>query len=79
MRFTMTVDCDNAAFEADGNELARILHKLADSIAYNGLEEAKDSLRDINGNKVGRWELSEPQPKRDDYRGFAQGDPITKL
>ena len=81
MRFTLTIDCGNAAFDDEGHELARILHELADSVAYpgNGMQEAKDTLRDINGNKVGRWEMAEPAPPRDDFRGFAQGDPITKL
>ena len=65
MRFTMTIDCDNSAFDDEGHELARIIRELADSIEYpgNGMQESKDSLSDINGNKVGRWELAEPGEK----------------
>lgn len=62
MQFNLTIHCDNAAFDPEGEttgegpEVARILRALADRI-----EDAADStpgallaLRDVNGNTVGR-------------------------
>lgn len=53
MRFTLTVDLNNSAFE-DPDELPRILRRVADDL---GLPVAGDdgSARDLNGNTVGRW------------------------
>ena len=52
---TLTLTCDNAAFSDDaGAECARILRKLADDMATDGVEiGAGWNLRDVNGNKVG--------------------------
>ncbi len=73
MRFTLSIDCDNAAFEADNEtstfmpgELARILQKLADGFKDDAertgipcaVGEGGD-LRDINGNRVGKWGVTE--------------------
>jgi hypothetical protein len=49
--FTLTIECDNAAFENDPlGEVARILREAA----YQ-LDQGQDGfkLRDINGNTVG--------------------------
>jgi len=63
MNFRVFMNCDNAAFDDHGHgELARILNALAKTIA-----EAKElpvpfsyvTLRDINGNDVGRATFSE--------------------
>lgn len=63
MRVTITIDCDNAAFEADpGAEIARILRQLAtDTVRTSEPYDALDSrkLRDINGNTVGQVEVTE--------------------
>jgi hypothetical protein len=61
--FTLTIECDNQAFEEPGRELARILRDVARSV-----EDLQDGrtlsdrmggmvfrLRDINGNTVGSW------------------------
>lgn len=50
--FILTLSVENAAFD-DGmaTEIARILHDLADRIAYGGTPECK--LCDVNGNIVG--------------------------
>jgi hypothetical protein len=73
VRFTLSIDCDNAAFEADDEtatfmpgELARILQVLADGYRDDSertriplaVGEA-GNLRDINGNTVGKWEVTE--------------------
>ena len=62
MTFTMTLECDNAAFDQDPQiEIARILAKLADQI-HRGPDmigaEAGGRLLDINGNHVGDWEVT---------------------
>lgn len=54
MKFKLEIDCDNAAFEDPGTEVARILHDLADRVGQH-MPVRGDSfvLYDINGNKVG--------------------------
>ena len=70
MMLTLTVDCDNAAFDDDlRHELARILREAIwhiESGHYDGSYNANDdligfktvSLRDANGNRVGSMELA---------------------
>lgn len=65
MKFTLEIDMDNAAFE-DGYELSRILNE----VAYDHSGVTNDSgftgegfIRDINGNTVGRWEITDGKPK----------------
>lgn len=58
MRIDITITCNNAAFgdESDnaGPEVARILRELADRAECDQtLNDMPNSLRDINGNKVG--------------------------
>lgn len=57
--FTLTIETDNEAFTAGalGDEVARILRKVADR-AEEGLSLGVDGgkLMDANGNSVGRWE-----------------------
>lgn len=56
MTFTLTIECDNAAFERDpGPELARILKRCAADLR-NGEKGRK--VFDVNGNSVGAWELT---------------------
>jgi len=67
MKLELNIACNNAAFD-DGNlgpELARILGGVA---RYLGSEDSADirfwigeprSLRDINGNTVGTWAITE--------------------
>ena len=62
MRFTLTIDCDNAAF-GDGQdptaEVRRILSKLA--VGENGVRDwprrESGKVMDHNGNSVGSWEI----------------------
>jgi hypothetical protein len=56
--FTLTIDTDNDAFTdppegRDRVELADILRRLADSI--ESTYDATGTVRDTNGNTVGRW------------------------
>lgn len=53
----ITVNTDNAAFDENPKaEVARILRSIADKVEA-GSEPI--SVRDINGNKVGTFEVSE--------------------
>jgi len=58
--FILTIDSmDNSAF-SDGShqqELARILKELSINVE-NGLENG--FIRDVNGNKVGKWSMDAP-------------------
>lgn len=57
MRFILSIDCDNAAFDGDpGDEITRILRDLTRRIDDKmGMLNIDDTfaLRDINGNIVG--------------------------
>ena len=55
--FKIEIETGNAAFEDDRNmELARILRQIAERLE-NG--ENTGWVRDINGNKVGKFEIEE--------------------
>lgn len=49
------INTDNAAFEENPGELARILRKLADAVE-DGYDNAEYLLKDINGNTVGNFD-----------------------
>lgn len=56
MEFKMTVEMDNAAFEgAPATELRRIMAVVSKKVG-NG--EDGGAVVDINGNKVGSWDMS---------------------
>lgn len=61
MRFQLLIDCDNAAFDDDFfGELQRVLLDVRGDIRYltNRPGKCEDgNIRDINGNKIGTWEL----------------------
>ena len=57
MRYTLTVEMDNVAFDNDpGSELARILREAANRVEGFGFQHKDHAspLRDVNGNKVGQ-------------------------
>lgn len=58
MTFTLTIDCDNAAFEDNlKGEVARILVNLVESrIAW---DDTEGNLRDAGGNTVGSWSFAD--------------------
>ncbi len=59
MKCTITIDMDNAAFEPDANfELGRILNELGDLFQMDSGARQFTS-RDINGNIVGKAEVTE--------------------
>lgn len=60
MKFTLTMDCGNAAFEPEEGgqqyEIARILAETASKIEQGDwTEDTLYALRDSNGNKVGTF------------------------
>ena len=61
MDITITINCKNEAFkEASGLQVASILNRLANKLAWTNISESDScSLLDDNGNKVGRMEISE--------------------
>lgn len=63
MNFTLTMNMDNAAFTENSSpevEAARILHDLAGHVADRCLVPgASFDLRDFNGNKIGKAEVTE--------------------
>jgi hypothetical protein len=64
MKLSLYIECDNAAFDPDaGQEVARILHKLAASVQHGLTQPGGGPLHDVNGNRVGRW-------------GFGAGDGV---
>lgn len=64
--FTVKISCDNAAFdECREQEIARILGAIAERITREGLTGYYETIRDINGNDVGRFAL-----KNDDGTNF---------
>lgn len=58
MKLVIEIELGNAAFEdAPGVECARILRELSDTLEHWGPEFSPrqcETLRDVNGNKVGR-------------------------
>lgn len=60
MKITITIECNNAAFEPrPGREAGRILKELAEKMLEQNLfnfDNAK--LRDVNGNTIGKVQVS---------------------
>lgn len=56
MRFTLDINCDNAAFDDDDlfHEVARILRDLATKVEDH---DADRNILDVNGNFIGIAEL----------------------
>jgi len=58
MTFTVKFDCDNAAFEGDPiPECQRILRRIAERLASDGIPTHYKTIYDANGNDVGRYAL----------------------
>lgn len=56
--FSLTFQCDNAAFEDDRSEMAAILETTARNLT-DYRERMTGLCRDANGNPVGGWSLTE--------------------
>ncbi|OQB36862.1 MAG: hypothetical protein BWY09_01776 [Candidatus Hydrogenedentes bacterium ADurb.Bin179] len=57
MKYSISIECNNAAFVDQGKELARILRDLADRLEVEGVTDR--ALMDLNGNRVGRVTVEE--------------------
>lgn len=56
MRFTLNINCDNAAFGSDpSSELGAVLARVTEKLD-RGVTEGY--VQDTNGNTVGRFELT---------------------
>lgn len=56
--FTVKIDIDNSAFDDRDAEISRILSEIAGKIEGCGTAQGmSQTIRDINGNTVGRWKL----------------------
>lgn len=61
MRFTLTIDMGNAAFESPSDELDHILARVLADVndAFDdGLIPDRRPVLDFNGNTVGSWEIT---------------------
>jgi hypothetical protein len=59
MQVKITIDCDNAAFEhRPFDEVARILQQAAIKVRLFSKVDKRFTLRDTNGNTVGKMEVS---------------------
>jgi hypothetical protein len=56
MKIIIKLTMDNAAFEDEG-EMKRILNKMVDGMDDIIRPGDKGTLRDFNGNKVGKYEV----------------------
>lgn len=57
--FTLTITTDDDAIATDGGvELARILRSVAVDVE-NNCAGSTALVRDVNGNRVGRWDWSD--------------------
>ena len=65
MQFKCKIDMDNDAFANGGGlcledqhfELSRIIKKIASEVNEFVYSERTKTIRDINGNKIGTWEI----------------------
>jgi len=65
MRFSLSFSMDGAAFDGGDNsvdEVVRILHDVADNLnAYGAHGNVPSSIYDVNGNRIGSWEVTNDQ------------------
>ena len=60
MKFTLTINLDNAAMDTP-YELGKALRKVIRDLPEEDLEECSDTIRDHNGNRVGDWSISDDE------------------
>jgi cytochrome c-type biogenesis protein CcmH/NrfF len=59
-KFTLTIECENAAFDDCEAEIARILRDVADRVESGAADSDKHrNLYDSNGNVVGTFVLAD--------------------
>tara|TARA_R110002072_G_scaffold275984_1_gene437169 strand:- start:3 stop:188 length:186 start_codon:yes stop_codon:yes gene_type:complete len=58
MKFDCIINMDNDAFADDQHfELSRIIKKIASEVNEFAYSERTKTIWDINGNKIGTWEI----------------------
>ena len=59
MKFTLSFDCDNAAFDDDLNAaIAKVLRHVANTVADHDCGMSR-VIRDRNGNRIGIFQLQD--------------------
>jgi len=67
-KFTLTIDCDNAAFDEPGPELKRLIRHAGWQVGqtvYARRTFVKPVL-DANGNRIGQWSYEYTKEGNDD-------------
>jgi len=63
----LKINSENAAFDQEGQEVARILRGLADQVEHlDKLQECQLPLRDLNGNNVGYYQTWSDQDDQEE-------------
>lgn len=57
MKFTCTIDLDNAAFEESPTHLGHILMDIGEHLKYEGIQPTEATIHDFNGNTIGSWRI----------------------
>jgi hypothetical protein len=59
MKAQIEINLDNDAFQRDGQELARVLRNIAEDVEHYNVTNLGSyiAIIDINGNKVGEFEV----------------------
>lgn len=58
-KFTLQINMDNDAFaEYPITELVECVKEVAESISFNNSLDQHGSIKDINGNTIGKWEIT---------------------
>lgn len=58
MNFTLKINMDNDAFtEHPIHELRQCIQEVAESLSFSDSTSQYGSIKDINGNTVGQWEI----------------------
>lgn len=78
--FTVKFDTDNAAFEGASRdyEIARILRAIADKVEDKGCSGFFETIRDVNGNDVGRYAMLKGQNNGNPH-SRAYGQAVDKI
>ena len=69
MEFKLNFNMDNDEFEKPLTAITRILKKAIEDIKLNGVKDSK-TLRDINGNAIGKYEIIDDSDKSYEWRCF---------
>ncbi len=58
MKFTLTIDMDNAAYQGSRSQLRDNLRDVAYRVTLDEARNDSGTVRDFNGNTTGHWEIT---------------------